>query len=298
MMVADKYIPRMRAPHQMHIICVDVTNKCDLDCSNCTRLLANQEELWEMTPENFRQALRSLKDYPGIIAMIGGNPCMHRNFEELCRIFVEEIPNRKQRGLWTNNHFKHRGIIDSTFGVYNLNSHGAPKASKELAILAQDARNRGDTVWNYYEHSDHSPLLTAMKDLYPDEEEMWEKITKCDINREWSASIVQINGVIRAYFCEVAASFDLARGGNNGLYPIEGWWKNSIHTYTSQILHFCPGCGVPAKQYAFKDFMDADIYTESNKDIATKNPKRTVFWLKPEDKIDHDRRTTQYSNLG
>ena len=43
--------------------------------------------------------------------------------------------------------------------------------------------------------------------------------------------------------------------------------------------------------------MDADLYTESNKDIATKNPKRTVFWLMPQEKIDDQRRTTLYSQI-
>jgi hypothetical protein len=38
---ADLAIPKMRGPNQMHIICIDVTNKCDLACSNCTRLLEN-----------------------------------------------------------------------------------------------------------------------------------------------------------------------------------------------------------------------------------------------------------------
>ena len=98
----------------MSIICVDVTNKCDLACSNCTRLLENQDALWEMTPDDFRTALRSLKDYPGIIAMIGGNPAMHRNYKELCRIFVEEVPERRQRGLWTNNVFKHEKVSNKS----------------------------------------------------------------------------------------------------------------------------------------------------------------------------------------
>ena len=45
-------VSKMRAPRNMHIICVDVTNRCDLACSNCTRLLANQNKLWDMTPDN------------------------------------------------------------------------------------------------------------------------------------------------------------------------------------------------------------------------------------------------------
>ena len=117
---------RMRSPSQMHIICVDVTNKCDLACSNCTRLLENQDAFWEMTPDNFRTALRSLHGYRGIVAMIGGNPCMHRNFEELCEIFRQEVPNKQQRGLWTNNYFKHRQVIEETCMALNdLTASGA-----------------------------------------------------------------------------------------------------------------------------------------------------------------------------
>lgn len=297
MSIADNAIRRMRSPRDMHIICVDVTNKCDLHCSNCTRLLENQDEFWDMTPENFRLALRSLKDYPGIIAMIGGNPCMHRNFEELCAIFREEIPRRIQRGLWTNNYFKHRQVIEETFGTFNLNAHGETKAADELTDLAIKMKAIPETiVWNYREHSSHSPILTAVKDLYA-ESEMWEKIVGCDINREWSASIVQNKGELRYYFCEVAASFDLARGEDHGSPLVEGWWKQTIVDLADQVKHFCPSCGVPAKQKASMDYAEEDVYTKTNEAIATKNKKRKVIMLTPENKVDVMRRTTQYGTL-
>ncbi|WP_044529611.1 hypothetical protein, partial [Herbaspirillum sp. B65] len=98
----ENALDAMRSPSQMGIICLDITNKCDLHCSNCTRLLANQDRFYDMTLENFRLAVRSLRDYPGTIAVIGGNPCMHRDFEGICRVFVEEIPDKERRGLWTN----------------------------------------------------------------------------------------------------------------------------------------------------------------------------------------------------
>ena len=175
-MNADEAIPLMRGPRNMHIICVDVTNKCDLACSNCTRLLENQDTFWDMTPENFRLALQSLKDYHGIIAMIGGNPCMHPKFKELCQIFVEEIPNKMQRGLWTNNFFKHGKLCQDTFGTFNLNSHGNDRAEPHLESLHNNAKAAGALSWFYKGQSDHAPILTAIKDLYP-EDEMWEKPT-------------------------------------------------------------------------------------------------------------------------
>jgi uncharacterized radical SAM superfamily Fe-S cluster-containing enzyme len=112
----NKAITNMLSPYEMQIIQIDITNKCDLACSNCTRLLENQNNFWEMTPENFRLAVRSLEGFPGIIGMMGGNPAMHRDFRELCDIFVEEVPNKNQRGLFTNNIFKHADVAKKVFG--------------------------------------------------------------------------------------------------------------------------------------------------------------------------------------
>ena len=295
-MNADEAVAKMRSPNQMHIICIDVTNKCDLACSNCTRLLENQDGFWDMSPDNFRLALRSLKDYFGIIAMIGGNPCMHRNFAELCQIFTEEIPNKLQRGLWTNNYFKHETLVKETFGTFNLNAHGVERAITPLNNLAQYAQANGAIAWNYAGHSEHAPLLTAMRDLYT-EPEMWDRITQCDINREWSASIVENKGQLRAYFCEVAAAFDLARGTDHGLPVEQGWWQKPMQYFGDQVKHFCPGCGVPAKLKAPKDYEEVDTYTSSNADIATKNPKRKVILLKPVDMQPLDHKVTQYNKL-
>ena len=292
---ADIAIGKMRSPENMHIICIDVTNKCDLACSNCTRLLKNQDSLWEMTPENFRLALRSLKDFKGIIAMIGGNPCVHTEFEKLCEIFREEISNQHQRGLWTNNYFKHREVIEKTFGGLNLNPHNEERANEKLKDLHNVMINqRGFNGGYYVGNSRHAPLLTAVKDLYP-EKEMWEKISGCDVNREWSASIVQNKGNLRAYFCEVAASFDLARGTDNGHPVVEGWWKRPIREFEGQIKHFCTGCGVPARLRGSMDNEQIDTYTKSNSDLALKsaqNKGRKIKLLDSDEALDH--KVTEY----
>ena len=295
-MNAEGAIPLMRGPRNMHIICIDVTNKCDLACSNCTRLLVNQDEFWDMTPENFRLALKSMKGYRGIIAMIGGNPCMHPKFKELCEIFVEEIPNKMQRGLWTNNFFKHGKLCEETFGTFNMNSHGNDRAEPHLEALHNKVKAAGALSWFYKGQSDHAPIMTAIQDLFP-EDEMWDMITKCDINREWSAAIVQNNGELRAYFCEVAASFDLARNQDHGMPVTEGWWKKHITEFGEQIKKFCPGCGVAAKQKTVKDVDETDSYTRTNADIATKVPERTVLYINPNLGKTHTSRVTKYNTL-
>ena len=283
-------IAKMRAPYEMKIICIDITNKCDLACSNCTRLLENQDTFWEMTADNFRLAVRSLADFPGIVAVIGGNPAMHRNFSELCKIFIEERPDKELRGLWTNNVFKHSDQAQEVFGIFNLNPHGVERGIKSLSKL----KTLG---WYHEAHSQHSPLLTAGKDLFTDVE-MWDRISKCDVNHEWSASIVQNKGKLRAYFCEVAASFDLARGTDHGIEPVPGWWRRSLSEFDDQVKTFCPGCGVPAKLTGHMDFEDTDTYTKSNADIALKSLKknRKIVAYDPENSAGSvDRKVTQYS---
>lgn len=284
-------IAKMRSPYQMKIICIDITNKCDLACSNCTRLLENQDAFWDMSLENFRLAARSVADYPEIIAIIGGNPTMHKNFREICQIFVEERPDKALRGLWTNNVFKHSDLAEETFGIFNLNPHGEERGIKSLANLK-------DKGWYHEGNSHHSPLLTAGKDLYG-EKEMWDRISQCDVNHEWSASIVQNKGKLRAYFCEVAASFDLARGTDNGIECVPGWWRRDLAEFDDQVKHFCPGCGVPAKLKGHLDSENTDTYTASNADLAKKSLKkgRKIVEFSPAEGVKTiDHKVTYYSN--
>jgi len=287
----ENAIQKMRAPSQMSIICIDITNKCDLACSNCTRLLANQDAFWDMSPPNFRLAARSLADYPGIIAVIGGNPCMHPQFAQLCQIFEEEIPQKERRGLWTNNFFKHQEISRKTFGIFNLNSHGDERGIKSVTPFKEIS-------WFHEGTSDHSPLLTAIRDLYA-EEEMWKKISACDINQNWSATVIQNKGQLRYYFCEVAASFDLARGTDNGFPLQDGWWRKPMNEFAQQIKHFCPGCGVPAKLKGHRDRDEIDTYSISNADIAEKTvaKKRKIIKINSIAEVGHIDVVTDYSPL-
>ena len=289
----EEAISKMKSPASMQIICIDITNKCDLACSNCTRLLENQDDYWDMSLENFRLACKSLSGFKGTIAIIGGNPCMHRDFEKICEIFEQEIPEKKQRGLWSNNIFKHEKIITKVFGGFNLNAHGSSRGIRSLKKLYKSVK-KGNL---YLNHSHHSPLLTAVSDLYS-EEEMWKKISQCDINQEWSATLIENKGILKAYFCEVAASFDLANGLDRGMEPYPGWWNQPIFNFTNQIRSFCPSCGVPARLKGHYDFEEIDTYSDSNKHLADKSLKkgRKVIRLNPEKIEVIDYKITEYTD--
>ena len=267
---AQRAISIMRPPRDMSLICIDITNRCNLSCSNCTRLLENQSEFWDMSLPNFRLAVKSLTEFPGIVAILGGNPCMHRNFEEICKIFVEEFPDKDRRGLWSNNVFKHEDLVLETFGTFNLNPHGAPKGIENLSSLYKKSGGKG-VLWE--EQSLHSPLLVAIKDFYG-EKEMWARISQCDVNRFWSASIIENKGNLRAYFCEVAASFDLAKGTDFGIDVTFNWWKRPMADFSAQVINFCPGCGAAARIKPTVDSDETDTYSISNRDLVRESESK------------------------
>jgi len=290
-------LPRMRSMTEMSIICIDITNKCDLACSNCTRLLENQDTFWEMTLDNFRRACRSLQDFPGIIAVIGGNPCMHSKFSEISNIFEEEIKDRGRRGIWTNNAFKHTELLKEKYGAFNLNPHGVKRGIDSVQPIYQRmVKELGFNGGYYDDASEHAPLLVACSDVFGPVE-MWEKIANCDINKNWSAAIVQNKGSLRAYFCEVAASFDLARNQDNGLPVIDGWWRSHMTRFQEQISRFCPGCGAPARLKGVFDYEEVDGYSASNADLAQKSVElrnRKTILIIPSDVKDSGHKVTKY----
>jgi hypothetical protein len=221
-------IPAMRAVSSKWVIQVDVTNACPRRCSNCTRLTAHVKRPFFTTPLQFRRALEAVATFPAdstpdpegrrkVIGMIGGEPTIHPQFERLCAIFREVIPERKHRGLWTSMgpaYEKHRVIIEDTFGYLHRHPHEPP------------AR--------------HQPVLIASREAIPDERRRLEYIWGCWLGQSWGASITP-KGL---YFCEVAGALDMVLGGPGGL-PVEPYcWQRSMLDFHDQVKHWCHRCGV------------------------------------------------------
>lgn len=241
------------------IIQIVVTRKCDLFyCSNCTQLLPFRRDAVEMTPDVFRAAIRSLSGWPGTIAMFGGNPCTHSAFPELCRIMREEVPNVRQRGLWTNNFLGHGKVIQETFqyGVLNLNVHGDTAAATQMRRWLPERPIYGETGRDH-----HGPMLLDYRD-YGITDRQWAFLReRCDVNRNWSAAIMQRDTddgpAPFVYFCEVAGSLDGIRGENHGLRASAGWWRLPISEFEQQISQCCDrGCGVPLRRQGHQDQED------------------------------------------
>lgn len=249
-------------------------HSCDIAlCSNCTQLIPFRKDRAFMTPDVFREALRSLKDWPGVRALFGGNPCVSPHFSEYCRIMREEIPDQSRRGLWTNHLMtqeKAQAARDTFWprGRHNLNVHGSSDAAKLMREYLPGWNVMGENRLSW-----HSPILMDWKDYgIPPEE--WVRLREsCDINQNWSAAIIQrdFDGVPRpgVYFCEVGAALDGVRNVNHSILAEPGWWSWPISRFQGQIQNCCDaGCGVPLKRKGSRDLDFTYDYSPAWADVV------------------------------
>ena len=236
-----------------------ITRSCDKACFHCTQNSQLSGKANRITLEQFERALQSLRGYFGVYGIFGGNPALHPEFPELCRLLQQYVPF-EQRGLWCNKPFKHAAIMAETFNpaVSNLNVHqdaeawqqfadGWPSCIPYLKGLESDSR--------------HGPPLVAMQDVLPDESERWRLISNCDVNQKWSAMICPVRGELRAFVCELMGAQAMLHQDNPnwmgtgkpmpdvGLPVTDGWWKKPIMEFKQQIKLHCHACGIPLKGY-------------------------------------------------
>ena len=240
------------------IVQIEITRACSLHtCSNCTRLLPFRKDTLHMAPEVFRQAVKSMAGWTGVISLFGGNPTSHPKFEEICEILCEEVPNQRQRGLWTNDLLGKGESAKKTFwphGRFNINLHQNSNAADEVREWLPGVRIVGENQASW-----HSPILMNYRDFGISEEQWIPMREACDINQKWSASLVERDGKVFAHFCEVGSALDGIRGQNNGVEAVPGWWKLPISYFHEQISKCCDaGCGVPLRRKGSLD--NADTY--------------------------------------
>ena len=232
----------MRSLRDMKTIHVEITNACDLECSNCTRFVGHHRKPFFMDVETVEKALRSLEGFRGNIGIMGGEPTIHPRFLDICRLVQELVPNKEQRALWTNGlkYQEYKDVIEETFLIDKI---------------------------IYNDHLDdtevHQPLLIAAKDVVEDKDLMWELIDKCWINDRWAASITPKGG----FFCEVAAAQDHLFDGPGGFEIEQSWWDRDVEGCREQINRYCQNCSaavpMPTFENAEYSICSKDLVSES-----------------------------------
>ena len=232
--------------YRMKVIHIEVTNACNIACSSCTRFIGHHKKPYFMGLDTVRKAIESLEGFPGGIGMMGGEPTLHPQFIEICKIYQELIPDRRRREFWTNGYKwnEYKDIINETFDSDKIayNDHADPVAGV------------------------HQPLLLAAQDILDDRELMWRLIGSCWVQWRWSASITPKGG----FFCEVAAAMDLLFDGPGG-YPLEiGWWDKTAEQFSGQVKRCCPRCSAAIPMPRPSSHSEDDLVSKSNFEALAK----------------------------
>lgn len=284
--------PSQKRPHiwKQGILQIHITRACDLACFGCTQGSNLRGAPVMMSVAQFEQACLSLKDYFGVVGIFGGNPTLHPQFEEICKVMKGIIP-WERRGLWSNNLSGKGKICKTTFNPRhsNLNVHLVREAYDEMYRDWPEARAeiKGlDPSWpeakgrpaHIVGDSRHAPPYVALKDVVEDRDERLRMIGNCDVNQNWSAMIGVFRGQLRAWFCELAGAQSILHQNNpdypdTGLPVTPGWWNHPMAAYTEQVKKHCHECGIPLRGWG--DLAvggTTEQVSETHKDIY--QPKR------------------------
>jgi hypothetical protein len=231
------------SPADHKIVQLEITNRCFLNCSNCTRLVGHQAQPYEMDRETFSKAVESVADHPGMVGIMGGEPTLHRDFAWLVGHYASVIDPgvryerlrqpvadlaayrskyaaslHHRRGIWSAigpRFLEHLELISDVFGYWCLNDH----------------RHQGR----------HQALLMARQDLGIPADQWRALRDRCWVQRTWSSSVNPAG----AYFCEVAAAIDWTLFGGCHAWPIEpGWWRRTPADFDGQLA-LCEYCAAP-----------------------------------------------------
>ncbi len=251
----------MRSPQDMQIILIDITNACNEKCSNCTRFCGNHKKPFFMSFETFKRAVDSMKGFEGLVALIGGEPTLHPQFERFAE-YLQSVygknPGSKRLAYPQKEFIKE--LLHQEFDDHRL--HEYPDGHKTFERTGPGIYSNMSRTYRKYQElcgdtfhvqflndhknpSFHQPALIARKDLGISDEEWYPIRDACWLQGAWSATITPKG----AFFCEVAAALDMLFDGPGG-WPIEpGWWKRQPKDFGDQ-LKWCEFCG-----FALNTFM-------------------------------------------
>ena len=223
------------------VIQIDITNRCEHSCPNCTHLIKHSP-IWDMPLATFRKAVDSLVGWPKMVGIIGGNPLLHPQVDEFVDYMSSKISKEKM-GLWTSNFYDKEKLAKETFGFINYNTH----------------------VTRVF----HQPVLCASKDLVKDPVVRNNLINSCWVAEKWSPSITPKG----CYRCEVMGALDMALNYNLGL-PIEPEWYNKpLADFQKQISTFCQICSVCIPLKGRRDKEGKDDISQSNLELFKESPR-------------------------
>lgn len=135
----------MKHIYKAWLIQIEVTNACGIRCAHFPRAVRHFEKPYFADLDFIDRALASLEGWKRGVGCMGGEPTLHPEFQDICRLYRKRFP-KEQCGLFTSGGQRYReyeALIRETFGIICYN--------------------------DYTTTSIHQPIMAASADLIKDE---------------------------------------------------------------------------------------------------------------------------------
>jgi len=205
---------------------IDITNFCGRGCVYCSRYDRHirSDQRFNMDLGFFEEVVLSLKDFPGKIGVIGGEPVYHPKFEEICLLLQKLLSKERRRGLWLWSSGgalfeKYKKLIGETFAGVAYNPH--TKSQQKVCR--------------------HQPITVAIGDVVEPGEYRDKLIDDCWVQKTWCPTVTSKG----AFFCEVAGALDMLLDGPGGYLIESEWWARTPEEFQDQVDRYCLHCGMP-----------------------------------------------------
>ena len=228
---------------------IDITTVCPHSCVYCTRYERHlrPDQRRHMPLEQIEAAILAYKDWPTEVSIIGGEPLLHPQFDEINALLRKHLPQEKLN-IFTSGLPSTPKTVSTTpldpNSLYNWKPEYPwtqwPETNSDMTRTYRTIRFNPHNEEQMTSCS-HHPLTIAVEEAVPDKALMWKLINNCWLQRCWSPT-VNIHG---AYFCEVGAALDMLLFDGANAWPVEaGGWKRKPHEFQEQVSQLCPRCGM------------------------------------------------------
>lgn len=226
----------MKPIYDAWLIQIEITNVCRNRCAHCTRSIPHIKAPYFADLTFIETALQSLEGWKRGVGCMGGEPTLHPRFLEICSLYRKYF-SKKQCGLFTSGgpeYDKNEHLIHDTFGIIHYHNHKSP---------------------GY-----HQPVMVASEEVISDERLRKRLIDNCWLQRTWSPAISNKG----AFFCEVAAMFDLLFNGPGGYIVEKNWWNRNVSQFTDQVERYCRLCSIAIPMESYADSIPYDYVSKKN----------------------------------
>lgn len=207
----------------MKSIEIDITFECNLNCKGCNRSCGEAPSKEKMSVQDIRKFVQDSIENGikwKVISILGGEPTLHPDFNEIIGIIQKEYAD-------VYNHDVKIKVV----------SNGLTEQSRNMCDKAENLYQNVEIDRNSYKKNNKVEYFTAFNDAPCDD----SKFKDADYSKAcWVAQYCGLGLNINGYYgCAVCGGIDRIMGGKKGYHSLSELSKENVKKQFSEFCKFC-----------------------------------------------------------